>query len=56
MDYDSSTGILHTGNNYGRFDFRKLIRINSHNKPLVASSNHNIAAEGGLVAEQLTLS
>ena len=56
MDYDSSTGILHTGNNYGRSDFRKLIRINSHNKPLVLGSSHNIAAEGGLVAEQLTLS
>ena len=54
MDYDSSTGILHTGNNYGRSDFRKLVRINSTTHPLVQTSFHNLAAEGGIVAEQLT--
>ena len=54
MDYDSSTGILHTGNNYGRSDFRKLIRIKSTTRPLVQTSQHNIAAEGGIVAEQIT--
>ena len=54
MDYDSSTGILHTGNNAGRSDFRKLVRINSTTRPLVATSGHNIAAEGGIVAEQIT--
>ena len=60
MDYDSSTGILHTGNCAGRSDFRKLVRINSTTTPLVHTNHQHggdynqISAAGGLVATTCT--
>ena len=46
MDYDKSTGILHVGSVTSRSDFRRLVRINSHNQ-----TTTNISASGGLVVE-----
>ena len=60
LDYDHSTGILHTGNSAGRSDFRKLVRINSTTTPLVHTNHQHggdynqISAAGGLVATTCT--
>ena len=60
LDYDHNTGILHTGNNAGRSDFRKLVRINSTTTPLVHTDHQHggdynqISAAGGLVATTCT--
>ena len=60
LDYDNSTGILHTGNSSGRSDFRKLVRINNTTTPLVHTDHQHggdynqISAAGGLVATTCT--
>ena len=57
FDYDSSTDLIHVGNEDGRSDFRGLIRINNTTKGFpVKSGQYNsthLAASGGLIVEDL---
>ena len=57
FDYDSSTDIIHVGNEDGRSDFRGLIRINNTTQGFpVKSGQYNsshLAASGGLIVEDL---
>ena len=57
FDYDSSTDLIHVGNEDGRSDFRGLIRINNTTKGFpVKSGQYNsshLAAAGGLIVEDL---
>tara|TARA_B100001989_G_scaffold67440_1_gene45701 strand:+ start:995 stop:3220 length:2226 start_codon:yes stop_codon:yes gene_type:complete len=57
FDYDSSTDIIHVGNEDGRSDFRDLIRINNTTQGFpVKSGQYNsshLAASGGLIVEDL---
>ena len=57
FDYDSSTDLIHVGNEDGRSDFRGLVRINNTTQGFpVKSGQYNsshLAAEGGLIVEDL---
>ena len=57
FDYDSSTDLIHVGNEDGRSDFRGLVRINNTTKGFpVKSGQYNsthLAAAGGLIVEDL---
>ena len=57
FDYDSSTDLIHVGNEDGRSDFRGLVRINNTTKGFpVKSGQYNsshLAASGGLIVEDL---
>ena len=57
FDYDSSTDLIHVGNEDGRSDFRGLTRINNTTQGFpVKSGQYNsthLAASGGLIVEDL---